>query len=239
MRSARAFLAGSLMAGAIVFAAACGSDFSTQPTQADSPTRSITPSPLGSFSRDGGLSAGQYNATVKFTINPKSDTYIANPDPHYLLHPRRRGLRSGDVGLPHPDLVGSLPCNARSPRSITGQRRSRRRCRKNGQRRLHRVRHASPFQAEPEERVRRDAVSGDEQSRRQPHEDQRGARTPARCALTSRRSRRRSSSRRSGIPRARGVYRKIQHFSGYNSTGQDAMTAVCDSPDGSCLGGPQ
>ena len=34
MRNVRAFLAGSLIAATTVFAAACGSDFSTQPTQA-------------------------------------------------------------------------------------------------------------------------------------------------------------------------------------------------------------
>src|SRR5690242_2097194 len=90
MRSVRAFLAGTIMAGIIVVAAACGSDFSTQPmppAQADAPARSLlTPSPLGSFSRSGDLAPGQYNATVRFTINPRSDTYV-QIGPHFLYIP--------------------------------------------------------------------------------------------------------------------------------------------------------
>lgn len=117
MRSVRAFLTGAIAAGIVVVAAACGSDFSTQPTQptqADAPARSLlTPSPLGSFSR-GSLSSGQYYATVKFTIDPRSATYV-QIGPHYLYIPAGAVCDPATSG--YGVMMWALPCNS-ATRSI-------------------------------------------------------------------------------------------------------------------------
>jgi hypothetical protein len=86
MRSIRAFVAAACTVAATIVIAACGSDLSTQPAQDAAPTYrlSLGPSPLGHFDRN--LPPGQYYATVKFTIDPNADAYIPI-GPHYIYIP--------------------------------------------------------------------------------------------------------------------------------------------------------
>lgn len=87
MRDIRAYLIGILGTGATILAAGCGSDLSTQPGLEDQQApRRFTPSPIGSFAKSGDLPAGQYNAKVTFTITPGTEAYIAI-GPHYLYIP--------------------------------------------------------------------------------------------------------------------------------------------------------
>ena len=87
MRSARLVLASLATFAAAAFAVACGSDYSTQPTDNATASRlHVAPSPIGSFDRTV-TSPGQYNATVKFTIDPDRDTYV-QIGPHFLYIPQ-------------------------------------------------------------------------------------------------------------------------------------------------------
>ena len=67
MRTARSFLLGTLSATAVVFAAACGSDSLTQP---DHSLKAPTQSPSMLLGTTGTVTS------VKFTINPTADNYI-------------------------------------------------------------------------------------------------------------------------------------------------------------------
>jgi hypothetical protein len=87
MRGSRTYLVAILCTGATILAAGCGSDVTTQPGQAEiqQPTRPLTPNPLGTHAL-GSLAPSQYSAGVSFTIDPKYPTYVAI-GPHFLYIP--------------------------------------------------------------------------------------------------------------------------------------------------------
>jgi hypothetical protein len=80
MRRARACLVVFLSVATTLLATACGSDVTTQPGDS---ARRLAPSPIGSFSRDDYPSAAVFYTTVTFTISPYSDTYV-QIGPHFL-----------------------------------------------------------------------------------------------------------------------------------------------------------
>lgn len=115
MRSARVVLACAATFAVAALAVACGSDYSTQPTDAASATsskRHLAPSPIGKFDR---YSTSQYYATVRFTINPNSDTYV-QIGPHYLYIPQGAVCDPATSG--YGVLTWALPCKS-APKSIT------------------------------------------------------------------------------------------------------------------------
>jgi hypothetical protein len=81
MRDFRTFAAALLTTGAAILVVACGSDLSTAPGQPASP---LTPHPLGSFDR--GSPAPSPDVTVKFTIKPNEELYV-QIGLHYLYIP--------------------------------------------------------------------------------------------------------------------------------------------------------
>jgi len=103
MRSVRTFLTGAVVAATLVLAAACGSDLTTQPDS--TPARTFAPSPIGA-SRDY-VAPSQYYTTVHFWIYPRSDLYV-QIGPHYLYMP------AGSVCEPSISGYGiatwNLPC---------------------------------------------------------------------------------------------------------------------------------
>ena len=108
MRDIRAYLVGILCTGATILAAGCGSDLSTQPGLEDQQAHPrLTPNPLGSFARGGDLPPGQYNAKVTFTINPSADAYI-QIGPHYLYIPANSVCDPATSG--YGVTTWSLPC---------------------------------------------------------------------------------------------------------------------------------
>jgi hypothetical protein len=81
MRSLRARAATLLSTGAAIFIVACGSDIATEPAR--SPARPLTPNPLGSFDRGGPTTS---DVSVKFTLKPNEESYI-QIGAHYLYIP--------------------------------------------------------------------------------------------------------------------------------------------------------
>lgn len=224
MRSVRAFLAGLVMAGSTVVAAACGSDFSTQPSTADTPLRSIaTPSPVGSFSW-GGIPTSFYNANVKFTIDPRQDTYV-QIGPHYLYIP------AGAVCDPNTSgygvLMWSLPCNS-ATRSITVTAKAS--LQKNGH---PLVEFDTHLRFKPSKKSEYDVMLYLYDTHADNHTTITWCPdTGALCVDESVLSPTQQLKTR-WDSQGSWVYRKIQHFSGYNSTGG---RDDCDPVTG-CIGG--
>jgi hypothetical protein len=77
-------LAGAATFVTAILAAACGENLVTQPAADDAPAYRLGPSPIGHFERN--LPPGQFNATVRFTIDPKTDAYV-QIGPHYIYIP--------------------------------------------------------------------------------------------------------------------------------------------------------
>jgi hypothetical protein len=121
MRGLRTYLVVSLCTGAIILAAGCGSDLTTQPGQQDQQTpRLLTPNPIGSHARIGDLPAGQYYVKVTFTIDPNASAYIAI-GPHYLYipansvcDPTTSGYGVGTWTLPCASLTKPITVTARA-----------------------------------------------------------------------------------------------------------------------------
>lgn len=85
MRSFRAFSATLAGVSAAILGVAC-SDVATAPVE---PVARIAPSPIGQFDRGGNGPGGgsvDYNATVTFTVKPGDDTYL-QIGPHFLYIP--------------------------------------------------------------------------------------------------------------------------------------------------------
>lgn len=118
MRSIRVLLAGAATFAMAIAAVACGRDLSTQPAADQSaPSYRLAPSPIGRFEKN--LPPGIYNATVHFTIDPTKEAYIAI-GPHYLYIPAGTlcDLRTSGYGT----WFWDAPCDiSRTPVTVTAK----------------------------------------------------------------------------------------------------------------------
>lgn len=215
MRSVRVLLAGATTFCAAILAVACGSDLATQPGSDAAATPRLAPSPIGHFDRT--LPPGIYNTTVRFTIDPTKDLYV-QIGPHYLYIP------AGSVCDPNTSGYGTafwnLPCTP-TTKSITVTAKAYLSDKHPV------VEFDTHLRFKPSRESRYDVMLYLRDDNATPHSVITWCADSSTSCIDEAKIAPGSQLNTRFDPKGFYVYRKIEHFSGYNVTGGDDCTVDC------------